>query len=264
MPVDEIEEHHIRAVLIDFWLERPETARRTRQRIASVLDWARANGHRSTTLDLRTKSLALPRQSKVVAHHDAMAYRDVPKFLSALRGLQSSTDTVRNCLEFLILTACRSGEVRGALWSEFDFTAKIWTIPPGRMKAGREHRVPLADRAIQLLNEQLARRSNQTDLVFPGAKRGRPISDMAFAMLYRRLEIKTTSHGFRTSFRTWAAEQTDFPREVAEAALAHLVDGPVERAYRRTDFFERRRELMGNWTLFCENGTQNIGPVKKR
>ena len=261
MRVDEIEERHVRAILIEFWLERPETARRVRQRIASVLDWAKANGYRSSTLDLRTKSLALPRQPKGVQHHIAMAYEDVPGFLAAIRELRASTDVVRSCFEFLVLTAVRSGEVRGATWAEIDTDENIWIIPPERMKAGREHRVPLPPAAVLILDEMRARRSNETDLVFPGAKRGRPISDMAFSMLYRRLEIRVSTHGFRTSFRTWAAECTDFPREVAEAALAHLVADLTERAYQRSDFFQKRRALMDAWAEFCVGCADEFMPL---
>ena len=251
LSVREVTEAQVRSVLIAIWLEKPETARRLRQRISAVLDWARANGYRDTVLDLRTRSLALPRQTKSVTHHSAMPYIEVPAFLAALHDYQSSSLAVRLALEFVILTAARLGEVRGAVWSEVDLESRLWTIPAERMKAAREHRVPLSDRAVEILQVMAGLKSNHSDLVFPGSKPGRPISDMAITMLYRRLELDVTTHGFRSTFRDWCAEQTSFSREVAEAALAHQVGNKVERAYARSDLLDKRRELMTVWAAFC-------------
>ena len=240
LSVREVTEAQVRSVLIAIWLEKPETARRLRQRISAVLDWARANGYRDTVLDLRSRSLALPRQTKAVTHHSAMPYIEVPAFLAGLRDLRSSSQTVRLALEFVILTAARLGEVRGAVWSEFDLNAGLWIVPAERMKTAREHRVPLSDRAVEILEVMAGLKSNHSDLVFPGSKPGRPISDMAITMLYRRLELDVTTHGFRSTFRDWCAERTSFSREVAEAALAHQVGNKIERAYARSDLLDRR------------------------
>ena len=164
-----------------------------------------------------------------------MPYIEVPAFLAALHDYQSSSLAVRLALEFVILTAARLGEVRGAVWSEVDLERRLWTIPAERMKAAREHRVPLSDRAVEILEVMAGLKSNHSDLVFPGSKPGRPISDMAITMLYRRLELDVTTHGFRSTFRDWCAERTSFSREVAEAALAHQVGNKVERACARSD-----------------------------
>ena len=250
-PVREITEAQVRSVLIAIWLDKPETARRLRQRVSAVLDWARANGYRDTVLDLRTRSLALPRQTKAVEHHRAMPYAEVPSFLAAMSASQSSSITIQLALEFVILTAARLGEVRGAVWAEMDLHKCLWVIPAERMKAAREHRIPLSDRAVTILQVMVSHKSNHSDLVFPGSKPGRPISDMAITMLYRRLELDVTTHGFRSTFRDWCAEQTSFPREVAEAALAHQIGNKVERAYARSDLLDRRRELMAAWAAFC-------------
>ena len=251
LSVREVTEAQVRSVLIAIWLEKPETARRLRQRISAVLDWARANGYRHTVLDLRARSLALPRQTKAVIHHPAMPYIEVPAFFAKLHSHQSSSFAVRLALEFVILTAARLGEVRGAVWSEVDLGASLWIVPAARMKATREHRVPLSDRAVEILQVMTGLKSNHSNLVFPGSKPGRPISDMAITMLYRRLELDVTTHGFRSTFRDWCAEQTSFSREVAEAALAHQVGNKVERAYARSDLLDKRRELMAAWAAFC-------------
>jgi integrase len=157
----------------------------------------------------------------------------------------------RLALEFLILTAARSGEVRGARWDEIDETAGIRTIPAGRMKAGVQHRVPLSGQTIAVLAQARTLSVNSSELVFPGLKPGQPMSDMTLLKLLREIEAGVTVHGFRSTFRDWVAEETDYPREVAEAALAHTLDNKVEAAYRRTDFFEKRRSLMGDWADFC-------------
>lgn len=249
-PIDRVTEADVRKALIEIWLTKPETAKRVRQRIGGVIDWAKANGFRNLSLDLRTRSLAMPRQKVTDNHHAAMPYREVAAFLAAVRELEAASDSVRLLLEFIVLTAVRIGEARLAVWDEVDLAAKTWTIPAARMKAGVEHRVPLSDRAAEILEIMAARRLNRTDLIFPGMKAGRPLSDMALAALYRRLEIETTTHGFRSSFRDWAAEKSSFSREAAEAALAHKLGSKVETAYLRSDYFQERRKLMQAWADF--------------
>ncbi len=175
-----------------------------------------------------------------------MPYVEVPAFMGQL----AKSDTLSFlALRFTILTAVRTGEALGAMWSEFDFDARLWTIPAERMKASRQHRVPLSDAALGIIHELHGKRSG--DFVFPGLKAGRPLSNMAMLMVLRGLEVDVTVHGFRSSFRDWAAETTDYPGEVAEMALAHVVADAVERAYRRGDLFEKRRGLMDAWAAFC-------------
>jgi integrase len=179
-----------------------------------------------------------------------MPFDEVPAFVMALREREG---VAPRALEFAILTAARSGEVLGARWDEFDLEARIWTVPAARMKAGREHRVPLSGRALEILREMEQNRLGE--FVFPGTKLGRPLSTMAMEMVLRRMKVDATVHGFRSAFRDWAGERTSFPREVAEAALAHLVGNAVERAYRRGDALEKRRWLMNSWASFVGGGS---------
>ena len=252
MRVDQIREPHVRAALLPIWLEKHETARRVRQRVATVMDWARANGYCDVVLDLRAKALQLPKQSRAVLHHKALSHADLPQFLSSVNSYDSVSDTVRMALVFTILTAARSGEVRGARWDEVDIPGKVWVIPSARMKAGKDHRIPLAKPAVAILTSMQVKRSNATDLVYPGInRRDRPLSDMALTMFLRRLGASITVHGFRSTFRDWVAEQTNYPREIAEAALAHQLADKVERAYARTDYFVRRTALMDDWAKYC-------------
>jgi integrase len=189
----------------------------------------------------------LPKRLKLTrGHHKAMPFDDVPAFTAELRDMAGVAPAA---LEFAILTAGRSGEVLGARWSEIDLDVGLWTVPADRMKGGREHRVPLSDRTAAILKSMLPLRSSE--FVFPGAKEGRPLSVMALEMVLRRAKIDGTVHGFRSSFRDWTGERTAFPRELAEAALAHLVGDEVERAYRRGDALEKRRALMEAWASFC-------------
>jgi integrase len=187
-----------------------------------------------------------------------MPWTSIPSFVPAL---QARDGIAARALEFLLLSAARSGEVRGALWDEIDLAAKVWTIPPTRMKAGREHRVPLTDRCIELLRivRPLARPDGY---VFPGARPGRPLSDMSLGAVLKRMDLRqVTPHGFRSGFRDWAGEATEFPREIVEAALAHVVGGPVERAYRRADGLQRRRAVMDAWADYCLSET--LGQSKR-
>lgn len=247
--VDDIEGPAICEVLAPIWLTKPETARRVKQRIGVVLDWAYAKGFRPGEAPLRSVAKGLPRQPRKQGHFNALQHQELPSFLQLLRARRIGVG--RLALEFLILTAARSGEVRGARWDEIDETAGIWTIPAGRMKAGVQHRVPLSGQTIAVLAQARTLSVNSSELVFPGLKPGQPMSDMTLLKLLREIEAGVTVHGFRSTFRDWVAEETDYPREVAEAALAHTLDNKVEAAYRRTDFFEKRRSLMGDWADFC-------------
>lgn len=246
--VNDIEGPLIREVLLNIWLEKPETARRVKQRIGVVLDWAYANGMRATEAPMRSLSRALPRQPKQDGHFAAMPYEDVPTFL---KHLHKRTSVARLALEFLILTASRSGEVRGAKWAEINLDAKLWTVPAERMKVGKEHVIPLTDAAIDALERARPYYAECSDLVFPGRNVLRPMSDMTLLKILRYAKLPFTVHGFRSAFRDWAAENTSYPGEVAEAALAHTVSNKVEAAYRRTNYLDKRRELMREWSDFC-------------
>ena len=256
LKVDKIEGPLIRDVLAEIWLKIPETARRVRQRIGTVLDWSYANGFRASEAPMRSISKGLPRQPKKTGHFAALPHAEVPAFMKRLRarGISSS----RLALEALVLTAVRSGEVRGARWSELDEKLTLWTIPAERMKAGFEHAVPLSPQAADVFRQARALRIKGGDLIFPGATSNSTLSDMALLELLRGMELPATVHGFRSSFRDWVAEETDVPREIAEAALAHTLENKVEAAYRRTDFLAKRRDLMNAWADFC------VTPAKSR
>ncbi len=251
--VSEITTDDVLRVLTPIWREKNETASRLRGRIERVLDYAKARGWREGENPAvwrgHLRNILPVRQKLQRGHHAAMPYGDVPAFVARLR---ESEAMAARALEFLILTAARSGEVLGARWSEFDLEHGLWTVPAERMKAGKVHRVPLSSRALAIVNALHEVRTG--DHVFPGQKPNRPLSVMAMAMLMRRLEVDSyTVHGFRSAFRDWVAEETAFQREVAEAALAHAVGDTVERAYRRGDALDKRRKLMDAWQAFCEN-----------
>lgn len=245
--VNDIEGPQIRDVLAVIWLSKPETARRVRQRIGAVLDWSYAKGFRSSEAPMRSLSRGLPRQPKKDGHFDAMPYSEVPAFMTKLRERES---VGRLALEALILTAARSGEIRSATWQEINLEAGIWSIPAARMKMGRSHVVPLSRAAIDVFRRAEKYRAPCTDLAFPGQLLKRPMSDMTLLKILRDMDLSVTVHGFRSSFRDWVAECTSYPGEVAEAALAHAIPNKVEAAYRRTDFLEKRRLLMGDWGAF--------------
>jgi integrase len=219
-------------------------------RLEKILDYAKAKGWRSGENPAHWRGhldqILPPRKRLTRGHHKAMPHTSVPALITRLQGLGSISAMA---LEFCILTAARSGEVLGAKWLEFDLSGGIWTIPAGRMKAGREHRVPLEGRALEIVQRLAEGRLDEH--VFPGAKLGRPLSVMSMTMVMRRLKLDYTVHGFRSAFRDWASEETNFAREVAEQALAHVIENAVERAYRRSDLFEKRRELMRAWTSYC-------------
>ena len=240
-------------VIEPLWTTKPETAGRLRGRVESILDWAKVRGYRAGENPARWRGhldKLLPARSKVrkVEHHAALPYAELPGFLVSLREQQG---IAARALEFTILTAARTGESIGARWDEINTREKAWVIPAARMKAGREHRVPLTARALAILEQMKSARGAEPQFIFEGGKAGRPLSNMAFLMLLRRMgRGDLTAHGFRSSFRDWAAERTSFPSEVVEMALAHAVGTKVEAAYRRGDLFEKRRRLMDAWAEF--------------
>lgn len=261
LPVSAIDTGLVMQVLDPIWTEKPETAGRVRGRIEAVLDAATVRGFRQGPNPAQWKgNLAhiLPPQGKVrkVEHHAALPFDEMPAFLVEVR---KRPGMAARALEFAALTATRTGEVLGARWSEIDLVAKVWTVPGDRMKAGREHRVPLSDAAIAVLDavQPLALTNDGTTdpaaPVFPGPRRALPMSNMTMLMLLRRMKRgDLTAHGFRSTFSDWAAERSAYAREVVEMALAHTIGNKVEAAYRRGDLFEKRRRLMADWARFCE------------
>ena len=254
LPVNRVESGNVLKVLLPIWTEKPETARRVLQRIGNVLDHATAAGHRSGENPCRMASIGLPKQGHTVKHFAALPYADLPGFIAKLHAAENSSETIRVALEFLILTAARSGEVRGAPRDEFDIKGKLWTIPAQRMKAEREHVVPLSPRAVEIVQRAIELQPDG-HLLFPTSRaKDRELSDMVFTMAIRRLKVDATAHGFRSTFRDWVSEETDFPGEVAEMALAHAIGSKVEKAYRRGKLLEKRRELMNGWAAFALRG----------
>ena len=251
--VSEIDTDDVLKVLTPIWQSKNETASRLRGRIERVLDFAKVKGWRTGENPAlwrgHLRNILPKRQKLQRGHLAAMPYEDVPEFVERLGKTEAMA---ARALEFAILTVARSGEVLGATWQEIDFDRKLWTVPKHRMKAGEPHTVPLSDAALTVLKPLHEARVN--DIVFPGFRSGRPLSGMAMEMLLRRMKVtNATVHGFRSSFRDWCGDKTSFPREVAEAALAHKVGDEVERAYRRSDALEKRRRLMQEWADYCEN-----------
>ncbi len=240
------------AVLSPIWTAKPETAARVRQRIGTVMKWAVAQGWRQDN-PAQSIAQALPkRDQSLKEHRKALTYAEVADCIKAVQASGAGLST-KLAFEFLVLTATRSGEARGALWSEIDLgtpansaNSAIWTIPASRMKAKREHRIPLTRRAVEILREAKAL-GDGTGLVFPGTKAGKALSDMTLSKLVKELDFAADIHGFRTSFRTWTQERSTFPREVAEAALAHTIKDKAEAAYARSDMFDKRRKMMDAW-----------------
>ncbi|GJE61608.1 tyrosine-type recombinase/integrase [Methylobacterium trifolii] len=247
--VDQIETPDVLRALAPIWLTKPETARRVRQRIGTVFNWAKAAGHRSGENPIEGVAKGLPKQTDEVEHHAALPYVEVPTFVARLQAADRG-EVTKLAFEFLILTALRTSEVLGARWDEIDSAEAIWTVPAKRMKMKRVHRVPLSPRALAVL-ERAKLLTGDSTFVFPGQKAGKPLSNMAFDMTLRRMSVEVTAHGFRSSFRDWAAETTSYPNEVAEMALAHVVANRVEAAYRRGDLLDKRRGLMVDWAAFC-------------
>lgn len=265
LPVASVDLPLVLKVLEPIWTAKPETASRVRGRIESVLDWASARGYRTGDNPARWRGhldKLLPARSKIakVRHHPALPYAALAGFLDELRGLEGVSP---KALEFAILTAARTGETVGARWSEINLDQALWVIPRERMKGGREHRVPLAERTIHIL-KSLPR--DESDFIFLGDKAGRPLSTMALLMTLRRMgKSDLTVHGFRSTFRDWAAEQTAYPNELVEMALAHVVSDKTEAAYRRGDMVEKRRRLMRDWADFCTRPggvTDNVLPLR--
>jgi len=271
--VDKVEGPAVRDLLAEIWLAKPETASRVRQRIGTVLDWAFAKGYRQAEAPMKSISRGLPRQPKKDWHFAALPYEDAPAIMAKL----AQKDSVgRLALRFLILTAARSGEVRGATWAEIDKDQKVWTVPAERMKAGKAHIVPLSPPALAILDHmekafgdgsgddndgELGGTSDA--LIFPGNK-GKPLSDMTLTKVVRDgFTQSITVHGFRSTFRDWAAEQTDVAGEVVEAALAHTISNKVEAAYRRTNYLEKRRDLMLRWAEYLSTSERAPQPTDK-
>ena len=251
--VDRITAADVMAVLNPIWHTKSETAKKVRQRISTVMNWAIAQGHRTNNPAGEAISAALPKQNGVTEHLRALPFAEVGSAVTLISGLDRAALATRLAFRFLVLTAVRSGEVRGARWVEVDFEGAVWTVPADRMKGGRDHRVPLSDQAIEVLREAQSN-ADSSGLVFPSAM-GRVMSDSALSKLLRENGIGAVPHGFRSSFRDWAAEETDAPREICELALAHVEGSATERAYRRTDLFEKRRELMQAWADYLTKAT---------
>ena len=255
LPVSEVTSADVVEALRAVWHERPATARRVRQRISTVMEWAVALNYRDDNPCSRIGPVLGPQQD-LVRHMPALPHRDVAATVETVRT-SGAAPVVKLAFEFLVLTAARSGEVRGAEWAEIDTEEHVWTVPATRTKAKREHRVPLTRRAEQVLGAARTL-SNGNALVFP-SPRGKRFNDMALSGLLRTLEVPAVPHGFRSTFRDWAAEETNHPREVVEAALAHVVQNKVEAAYARSDLFERRRRLMDDWSAYVAGGAGNAG-----
>lgn len=251
-PVQAVDVGGVLKVLEPIWTTKTETASRIRGRIETILDWATARGYRQGENPARWRGHLenlLPKRGKVqrVEHHAALPYADIAEFM---RALHKQEGIAASALEFLILTATRTSETIGATWEEFDLDNAVWTIPARRIKAGREHRVPLTGSATTLLSRM--KKLGSDTYAFPGGKTKRPLSNMALTAVLRRMKRDDlTVHGFRSTFRDWAAECTNVPREVAEMALAHAIPDKVEAAYRRGDLFEKRRKLMDDWAAYC-------------
>ena len=258
--VDHVESADVLKALSPIWLQIPETARRVRQRIKTVFDWAKAAGFRSGDNPVEGVSKVLPKHNGQQEHFAAMPYAQVPAFIQKLREYEGVS--TRLAFEILILTASRTGEILKAKWNEFDLEGKVWTVPADRMKAKREHRVPLSARCLEIL-ESAKEIADGGEYVFPGAIAKEPLSNMSLLMALRRMgHADLTAHGFRSSFRDWTEERTNFPRSVTEAALAHVVKDKVEAAYRRTDLFEKRRKLMDAWTTFATAPTAKVVAIR--
>ena len=249
LPVSDITPGHVMAVLEPIWNEKRETARRVKQRISAICRWAVAQGHRTDDPAGIVIDAALPRNGVERQHMPALPYDEVGDCIAKVKASQRASRSSKLAFEFLVLTAARSAEVRKATWDEMDVDGETWTVPAVRMKANREHRVPLSWRALEVLAES-ATLSEGTGLVFPGMRRGRPLSENTHAKLLRELGFDAVTHGFRSSFRDYAAEQTHTPHAVMEAALAHTIKDKAEAAYARSDLFEKRRALMESWAQY--------------
>lgn len=247
--VAQVDTAAVRDALAAIWLAKPETARRLRQRIRTVIDWAVAKEYRDASLPWPIINRALPKQRAKVKHHAALPYADLPAFMAELRSKETMG---RLALEAVILTAARSGEVRDMTWPELDLNAATWTVPAERMKAGREHVVPLSPQAVALFERMKPHKRGNSQLVFPGYKKGAALSDMTLTKALRDMGVDATAHGFRSTFRDWIAEQTNWPGELAEMALAHVIKDATVAAYQRGTMLEKRRAMMAAWADYCE------------
>jgi len=266
LPVNEVSSNHVLKALNPIWNDKPETGRRVRQRIGAVLDWAKAKQYRDGDNPINLvspKTRALAKQTRAPTHLAALPYAQIPDFVTELRGFEESAEIIRLGLEFTILTAVRSGEVRQAHPGEI--VGSDWIIPKERMKAKREHRVPLSPRCLEILEQAATLAGPEPKYLFPNPRTGKALSENAFLQLLDQMgrKGKFTVHGFRSSFRDWAAETTSYPAEVAEAALAHTIRNKVEAAYRRTDHLEQRRKLMETWTVHCTQ-SGSVVPFSRR
>lgn len=265
LPVQDVDTGYVMQILKPIWYTKTETASRVRQRIENILDWAKVHKYRAgenPALWRGHLDKLLPKRSKVqkVKHHAAMPYADIPEYF---RNLRKVNTLAAKALSFTILNASRSSEAREAEWAEIDLEADIWTIPEERMKAEREHRIPLTKESIKILKKvESLKTDNQ---VFPGLRKGKSISDAALLKQLKQTHPTLTVHGFRSSFRDWCAEMTNFPRELAESALAHSLKDKTEAAYQRGDMFEKRRKLMEAWSTYCTKGKKiaDVVPIKK-
>ena len=253
--VSDVTTADVMSVLTRIWHEKPETARRVRQRIGAVMKWAVAQGLRQDNPAGDAIGAALPRHAGIKCHQRALPHSQVADAIEAVRASEASM-TAKLAFEFLVLTACRSGEVRLARWDEIDLEARQWTIPGERMKAKRPHRVPLSGRALEVLSVARTLAQDGTGLVFSGIRYSKPLSDATLSKLLRELGIPAVPHGFRSSFRDWASECTDASRAVMEEALAHVIKDKAEAAYARSDLFEHRRKLMDDWAVYLNAGTE--------
>jgi integrase len=270
LPVQAVDVGLVLRALEPIWTKLPVTAGRVRQRIEAVLDWAKARGHRDGENPARWRGHLdhlLPAKSRVrkIKHHVALPCDQVSAFMAKLRDQDG---TAARALELILLTATRMGEVLNATWSEVDLKTKTWTIPAGRMKAEREHRVPLSDAAVAVIERMAAVRHRDSDYIFPGSRRGKPVGESGILLLVKAIsgDNAMTVHGLRSTFRDWAAERTNYPNHVVEMALAHTIADGVEAAYRRGDLFDKRRRLMDEWARYCAAPplTSAVVPLRSR
>ena len=258
--VDQVTTADVLAVLVPIWIDKHETARKVRQRIAAVMKWAIVQGYRGDNPAGEAIVAALPKRATPVTHMRALPHGEVAEAIQRVQA-SGASPSVKWAFEFLVVTAARSGEVRLATWGEVDLDAATWTVPASRMKAKRDHRVPLCGRALAILHE--ARQVPESgNLIFP-SQRGKPLSDMTLSKLIKELGIPAVPHGFRSSFRDWASERTSHPRDVIEAALAHTVRNQTEAAYARSDLFERRRRLMDDWAAYLSGQRGQVIPLRR-
>lgn len=257
--VSDITVADVHAALAPIWLEKGETARRVRQRIGKVLKWTIAQGWRQDN-PASVVAESLPKQDRTPNHHKALHYDEVARCIEEARQ-SGATDATKLALELLVLTACRSGEIRGMRWEEVNLAGAEWNIPSHRMKANRSHRVPLSHRALEIL-EEAKLIDDGSGLVFPSARFGKPLSDATLAKLIKELGFDATAHGFRTSFKTWCQERTSVSRELSEAALAHRIRDRSEAAYARSDMFQKRRQLMDRWASYLNDDRGKVVSIK--